>query len=239
MSKTAWSEYKLGPMTPTQTPHRSGPAGAGIRRGGCRAPAGARRQRTPAPAGAGPTVNAVWAEHEFMFTYFGHGTYYSCGGLDNKIEYILEELGARPEPGCGSAVSTARASSGCRRRASRWRFRPRRRRNCWRSSRRKSRSASWCEGPGQGDGGRRGDGAVPGRAPDRRVHGPAPRSHRGRRLRTVRAIAAAGAGAAGGARGTRSSLTCMPRTVAVRFGPPQARIAAREAAPRSPSPRRP
>jgi hypothetical protein len=45
-----------------------------------------------------PTVNAVWTEHEFTFTYFGRGTYYACGGLDNKIAYILTELGARPEP---------------------------------------------------------------------------------------------------------------------------------------------
>ena len=45
-----------------------------------------------------PAVNAVWTEHEFVFTYFGRGTYYSCGGLDAKIEYILTELGARPRP---------------------------------------------------------------------------------------------------------------------------------------------
>jgi hypothetical protein len=51
-----------------------------------------------AAVGAGPTVNAVWVEHEFMFTYFGHGTYYSCDGMASKIEYILEALGARPEP---------------------------------------------------------------------------------------------------------------------------------------------
>jgi len=60
--------------------------------------AGARTASDASPAGAGPTVNAVWTEHEFTFTYFGRGTYYSCGGLDNKIAYILTELGARPEP---------------------------------------------------------------------------------------------------------------------------------------------
>ncbi len=65
---------------------------------GVGAPAGAQTAADASPAGAGPTVNAVWTEHEFTFTYFGRGTYYSCGGLENKIEYILEALGARPEP---------------------------------------------------------------------------------------------------------------------------------------------
>jgi len=62
------------------------------------APAGAQTAADASPVGAGPTVNAVWTEHEFTFTYFGRGTYYGCGGLDNKIAYILTELGARPEP---------------------------------------------------------------------------------------------------------------------------------------------
>lgn len=61
-------------------------------------PAGAQTAADASPAGAGPTVNAVWTEHEFTFTYFGRGTYYGCGGLDHKIAYILTELGARPEP---------------------------------------------------------------------------------------------------------------------------------------------
>jgi len=66
-------------------------SGAGV-------PAGARTAADASPAGAGPTVNAVWTEHEFTFTYFGLGTYYSCGGLESKIVYILTALGARPEP---------------------------------------------------------------------------------------------------------------------------------------------
>lgn len=45
-----------------------------------------------------PTVNAVWAEREFSFTYMGLGTYYSCDGLRNKIVYLLEQVGARKEP---------------------------------------------------------------------------------------------------------------------------------------------
>jgi len=51
----------------------------------------------PAVAGSAPTVNAVWVEHEFMFTYFGFGTYYSCLGLESKIEYILKQVGARKD----------------------------------------------------------------------------------------------------------------------------------------------
>lgn len=62
------------------------------------APAGAQTAADASPAGAGPTVAAVWTEHEFTFTYFGRGTYYACGGLENKIAHILTELGARPEP---------------------------------------------------------------------------------------------------------------------------------------------
>jgi hypothetical protein len=44
------------------------------------------------------TVNAVWVEREFSFTYMGIGTYYSCDGLRNKIEYVLEQVGARKDP---------------------------------------------------------------------------------------------------------------------------------------------
>ena len=65
---------------------------------GVGAPAGAETAADASPAGAAPAVNAVWVEHEFMFTYFGRGTYYSCDGIANKIEYVLEALGARPEP---------------------------------------------------------------------------------------------------------------------------------------------
>lgn len=62
------------------------------------APARAQTAADTSPAGAAPTVNAVWTEHEFTFTYFGLGTYYSCGGLEDKIEHILTALGARPKP---------------------------------------------------------------------------------------------------------------------------------------------
>jgi hypothetical protein len=45
-----------------------------------------------------PTVSAVWVEREFSFTYMGIGTYYSCDGLRNKVEYVLEQVGARKDP---------------------------------------------------------------------------------------------------------------------------------------------
>jgi hypothetical protein len=45
-----------------------------------------------------PTVSAVWMEREFSFTYMGIGTYYSCDGLRNKLEYLLEQVGARKDP---------------------------------------------------------------------------------------------------------------------------------------------
>ncbi len=64
---------------------------------GAQAPVGAQSLADASPVGATPTVNAVWTEHEFTFTYVGWGTYYGCGGMDNKIEYILTELGARPD----------------------------------------------------------------------------------------------------------------------------------------------
>jgi hypothetical protein len=52
---------------------------------------------TPADTAASATVNALWVEHEFNFTYFGYGTYYTCHGLEDKIEYILRQVGARDD----------------------------------------------------------------------------------------------------------------------------------------------
>jgi hypothetical protein len=67
------------------------------------------------PAGAAPlpgaaaadasTVNAVWVDHDITFTYSGFTTHYSCDGIGGKVEYVLEQLGARPgyrvtAPGC-------------------------------------------------------------------------------------------------------------------------------------------
>jgi len=52
----------------------------------------------PAPtADAQQPVNAVWVEHDLRFTYFGYTSYYSCDGLRNKLEYVLEHVGARKD----------------------------------------------------------------------------------------------------------------------------------------------
>jgi len=68
-----------------------------------------------APAGAAPlpgtaatdaaAVNAVWVDHDIAFTYTGFTTHYSCNGIVGKVEYVLQQLGARPgykvtAPGC-------------------------------------------------------------------------------------------------------------------------------------------
>jgi hypothetical protein len=45
-----------------------------------------------------PTVNAVWVEREFSFSYMGIGTYYSCDGLRDKIKHVLDLVGARKDP---------------------------------------------------------------------------------------------------------------------------------------------
>lgn len=42
-------------------------------------------------------VDAVWVEHEHKFFYFGQTTYYSCDGLRDKVRYILQQAGARPD----------------------------------------------------------------------------------------------------------------------------------------------
>jgi len=41
------------------------------------------------------TVNAVWQEHEKKFTVFSPYNYYSCDGMENTVETLLEELGAK------------------------------------------------------------------------------------------------------------------------------------------------
>ena len=40
-------------------------------------------------------VDAVWQEHEKKFTLMSFYTYYSCDGIESKVELILEELGAK------------------------------------------------------------------------------------------------------------------------------------------------
>lgn len=58
----------------------------------------ARAEVTPAPpSAAGDTVRAVWVDHDVNFTYMGQTTYYSCGGIRDKVRYILKKVGARPD----------------------------------------------------------------------------------------------------------------------------------------------
>jgi hypothetical protein len=47
--------------------------------------------------GTTPTVRSVWLEHEIDFTYIGFTSYYSCDGLRDKLRWILDEIGARPD----------------------------------------------------------------------------------------------------------------------------------------------
>lgn len=55
----------------------------------------------PAPettaADARGTVDAVWLEHDLRFTYFGLTTHYTCGGLRDKVRYVMQQLGARKD----------------------------------------------------------------------------------------------------------------------------------------------
>lgn len=50
---------------------------------------------SPAAADTG-TVNAVWVDHDLAFTYMGFTSHYSCSGLEDKVKYVMKQLGARP-----------------------------------------------------------------------------------------------------------------------------------------------
>lgn len=94
---TASSEYKLGGAGARGL--RALLSAAVIATLGLLVPVFAWAVDTAPPAEVkSPTVNAVWVEHEFSFTYMGLGTYYSCDGLRNKIEHVLEAIGARKDP---------------------------------------------------------------------------------------------------------------------------------------------
>ncbi|HET7201835.1 MAG TPA: hypothetical protein VFI92_00555 [Steroidobacteraceae bacterium] len=59
-------------------------------------PCSAVRAETAAAAPAAP-VDAVWVELKRNLVYFGQTTYYSCYGLRDKVRYILQQAGARPD----------------------------------------------------------------------------------------------------------------------------------------------
>ena len=60
-------------------------------------PATAAPAADAAPVAPEATVDAVWVELERSFVYIGQTTYYSCYGLRDKVRYVLERVGARPD----------------------------------------------------------------------------------------------------------------------------------------------
>jgi hypothetical protein len=58
-----------------------------------------------ASAADSAAVNAVWVDKDLAFTYMGFTSHYSCGGIQDKVAYVMKQLGARP----GFKVTT----SGC------------------------------------------------------------------------------------------------------------------------------
>ncbi len=56
--------------------------------------AGAVAQGNAAASGSAATVNAQWQSYDLRFHYFGFTTYYSCSGLEDRLEQILMEMGA-------------------------------------------------------------------------------------------------------------------------------------------------
>lgn len=48
----------------------------------------------PAQVGVAPTVTAQWQSYDLRFHYFGFTTYYSCSGLEDRLEQLLWEMGA-------------------------------------------------------------------------------------------------------------------------------------------------
>jgi hypothetical protein len=66
---------------------------------GLAAPAIVAASTSPAATAAGPdstTVSAVWVETKVNFPFRGLTSYYSCGGIENKVGRILKAIGARP-----------------------------------------------------------------------------------------------------------------------------------------------
>lgn len=48
-------------------------------------------------AAAPPAVQAQWQEHELSFHFMGFRTYYNCYSLEDRLEQMLRDLGARPD----------------------------------------------------------------------------------------------------------------------------------------------
>lgn len=52
---------------------------------------------TAAADDAAGGVQAAWQSYDLNFPYMGMTTYYSCTGLEDRLEQILKDLGARPD----------------------------------------------------------------------------------------------------------------------------------------------
>lgn len=48
-------------------------------------------------SGVSQGAPAVWQSYELNFHYFGSTTYYSCSGLEDRLEQILREMGANQD----------------------------------------------------------------------------------------------------------------------------------------------
>ncbi|MGD9842658.1 MAG: hypothetical protein AB7F79_05785 [Steroidobacteraceae bacterium] len=49
------------------------------------------------PIDATAAVSAQWQSFDLRFNYFGFTTYYSCDGLEDRLEQILKQLGAHED----------------------------------------------------------------------------------------------------------------------------------------------
>jgi hypothetical protein len=64
-----------------------------------------------APATSADPVEAIWKQHEFSFHFTSFTTFYSCTGLEAKLERLLKALGAKDAnvrvraPECPTAVA--------------------------------------------------------------------------------------------------------------------------------------
>jgi hypothetical protein len=46
---------------------------------------------------ASARTEAVWLEHDLKFWYRGHNTFYSCDALAQRVGYLLQAVGVRPD----------------------------------------------------------------------------------------------------------------------------------------------
>lgn len=60
--------------------------------------AGVQAAEDATPAGSGgAAVQAAWQSYDIDFPYMGSTTRYSCTGIENRLEQLLQQLGARSD----------------------------------------------------------------------------------------------------------------------------------------------